>query len=150
LSSNSRPHLRSTADSIGPCFVGSVGGPDRDAGRGGPACRSDSVGGPARDAGRGGSACRGGSGSSFKMMGALENRTEGRAFATGGEVSFGADFGRGGSWLEEVEPETFDVEGLPVVPRELRLDDMGPLGLFLVSTGAVVGSDFFVSSRTGC
>lgn len=85
---------------------GSAGGPALDAGRGGSECRNGSVGGPARDAGRVGEIRRGGSGSSFKMIGALENRTEGRGFVTGGEVSLGVDFDRGGSWLEEVKSET--------------------------------------------
>ena len=88
------------------CRSGSAGGPALDAGRGGSECRNGSVGGPARDAGRVGEIRRGGSGSSFKMIGALENRTEGRGFVTGGEVSLGVDFDRGGSWLEEVESET--------------------------------------------
>lgn len=83
------------------------------------------------------------------MMGDFENRTEGRAFEAGGEACSGTDFGRGGWWLDEVESETKDVEGLPLVLMELRLD-MGSFGLFLDSTEEVAGSGFFVFSRTGC
>jgi hypothetical protein len=69
------------------------------------------------------------------MIGSLENRTDGRAFEVGGEDCFVAGFGIDGWGLEtreDVESEMKEVEGLPPVPTELRLEQGWSLDSVLV------------------